>query len=115
MNVLVFITNQLESIDKILAEMMEKKLSGATVVDCQGMLKSINESSVDPPPIFGSLRHFISPQNESTKMLLSVLSDEDVPVVRAIIHKHTGGLDKPNTGVLFEIPIRNVEGVPQKK
>ncbi len=114
MNLLVFITNQVEAIDPILAELLEKNLSGASVVDCAGMLKSLNESSVDAPPIFGSLRHFINPDHEANKMLLIVLNDEDSATVRAVIHRHVHSIDQPNTGILFEVPISNVEGVAKK-
>lgn len=113
-NLLVFITNQVEAIDPILAEMLEKKLSGASVVDCAGMLKSLNESSVDAPPIFGSLRQFLNPDHEANKMLLMVLNKEDTAAARAIIHRHTRSIDQPNTGILFEIPVANVEGVSRR-
>ncbi len=114
MNLLVFITNQVEAIDPILAELLDKKLTGASVVDCAGMLKSLNESSVDAPPIFGSLRQFINPDHETNKMLLMVLNQEDTPTVRSIIHKHVQDIGQPNTGILFEVPVSNVEGVTKK-
>ena len=110
MNLLVFITSKVETIDPILAELLERNLCGASVVDCAGMLKSLNESSVDAPPIFGSLRKFINPDHESNKMLLIVLSEEDTKTVRSIIKKHMNSLNQPNTGILFEVPICNVEG-----
>lgn len=115
MKLLVFITKEIDCINGILTMLLEENISGATLVDCKGMLKAINESSIEPPPIFGSLRHFINPGHESAKMLMIVPRDhERLEKTRSIIHNCCGGLDKPNTGIMFEIPIDNVEGVPKE-
>ena len=111
---MVFITKQTDRIEAILSALLAENISGATVIDCQGMLKSINEASIEPPPIFGSLRHFINPGNESSKMIWIVPRDaERLARVREIIHAEAGSLDLPNSGILFELPIDNVEGVPK--
>ena len=46
MQMLVFITKQTECINPILADLLNRNISGATVIDCEGMLKAINESSI---------------------------------------------------------------------
>ena len=115
MQMLVFITKQTECINPILADLLNRNISGATVIDCEGMLKAINESSIDPPPVFGSLRHFINPAQETVKMLMIIpRDDERLALVKQIIHEHAGRLDRPNTGIMFEIPVTNVEGVSKK-
>lgn len=115
MKLLVFITKEIECINIILTKLLEEDISGATIVDCKGMLKEINESSIEPPPIFGSLRHFINPGNESVKMLMIVPKNEEMlERTRCIIHMCSGRLDKPNTGIMFEVPVDNVEGVPKE-
>lgn len=112
MQLLVFITNKTESITPILSELLDHGISGATVVDCKGMLTALNESSVEPPPIFGSLRRFVNPEHESGKMLFVVVSDERMPIVKGVIKEHTGSLKSPNTGVMFTVPLTSAEGVP---
>lgn len=114
MQLLVFITKQSEIIDPILSDMLENHISGATVIDGKGMLKSLNEADIDPPPIFGSLRQFVNPGAETSTLLMIVLNQEKVTQVRNIIHLHAGSLNKPNTGILFEIPVANVEGILDK-
>ena len=100
MQMLVFITKQTECINPILADLLNRNISGATVIDCEGMLKAINESSIDPPPV---------------KMLMIIpRDDERLALVKQIIHEHAGRLDRPNTGIMFEIPVMNVEGVSKK-
>ena len=114
MQLLLFITKKISCINPILTHLLRENISGATVINCEGMLKAINESSEDPPPIFGSLRHFINPGNESVKILMIIPRDEErLKRAREIIHQHAGSLDKPNTGILFELPVMNVEGIPK--
>ena len=97
-----------------MSELLSKGIHGATSVDCKGMLKSINDSDIEPPPIFGSLRKFINPDYQSGKMIFIVLRDEDIPVVKAAVHKICGDLRLPNTGIFFSVPVMNWEGVSHK-
>ena len=114
MQLFVYITSDPDSMSPILAELLEKQIHGATTVDCKGMLTALNESSVEPPPIFGSLRHFLNPEHQSGKMLFIVLKDEEVPTVKEVIHDVCGSLKEPNTGILFTVPVMNWEGVSHK-
>jgi len=47
-------------------------------------------------------------------MILIVLKDEDVPLVKDIIHSVAGDLRGPNTGIFFTVPVMNWEGVSHK-
>ncbi len=114
MQLFVYISNGVDTINPILSEMMESGISGATTVDCKGMLSVLNESSIEPPPIFGSLRDFLNPEHQSGKLLLVVLKDEDVPKAKEVIHHVCGNLKLPNTGILFTVPVMSWEGVSHK-
>jgi len=114
-HLLVLITNEVDAIPVIMSTMMERQLGGATVVDSQGMLTTLNQASDDPPPIFGSLRRFLNPEHENGKMMFMVLTEDKVAQVKEIIHSVCGNLFRPNTGILFTIPVFSVEGVPNKE
>ena len=114
MQLFVYISNNPEVMPQLLNRLMEEGVRGATTVDCKGMLSAVNEASIEPPPIFGSLRQFLNPQHESGKMLLIVLKDEDIPTVKSIVHEACGNLKMPNTGILFSVPVMNWEGVSHK-
>lgn len=114
MQLFVYVTNRAECMTPILNGLVEQGVSGATTVDCKGMLTALTETSVDAPPIFGSLRQFINPQHESGKMLFVLLKDEDVPKVKQVVHSVSGDLRLPNTGILFTLPVMNWEGVSHK-
>jgi len=114
MQLFVHITSQENSVTPILSKMMEANIHGASIVDCQGMLTALHASSVEPPPIFGSLRQFINPERPTNKMILVLLRDEDVPRMKEIVHSVSGDLKLPNTGILFTVPVMNWEGVSHK-
>jgi hypothetical protein len=115
MQLLIHITNDEESVTPIFSKLMEAGIHGASVMDCQGMLTTLNEcNSVDAPPIFGSLRHFLNPCRQTNKLIMIVLKDEDIPLVKDIIHSVAGDLKEPNTGILFTVPVMGWEGVPHK-
>ncbi len=114
MQLLVHITNHRESITPIMKKLMEEGFHGATSVDCEGMLHSINEDSVDAPAIFGGLREFVNPNREQNKMLLLVCNDESVTKATEIIRSVAGDLDLPNTGIIFTTPITRWEGIKVK-
>lgn len=114
MQLLVHITNHPESVSPILTGFLNAGISGATVIDCKGMLPVLEETSPEPPPIFGSLRAFLNPEHASGKIIIVVLKDEDVPTVKDIIHSVAGNLKTANTGILFTLPIMGWEGVSHK-
>ena len=107
MQLFVYISSNPEVVSPLMSELLSKGIHGATSVDCKGMLKSINDSSVEPPPVFGSLRKFINPDYQSGKMVFIVLKDEEIPVVKAAVHKICGDLRLPNTGIFFSVPVMN--------
>lgn len=110
MQLLIFITTDIDCVNKILAEFFEKKLGGATVVDCEGMLKALGGSDSEPPPMFGSLLLFLHTQHEKGKMLFTVLEDDKTDDAKSIIRKHSGGLECPGAGVMFTLPVSSMEG-----
>jgi nitrogen regulatory protein P-II 1 len=109
MQALFYITNHEDTIHPIMTEMAERGIRGATVIDCEGMLKSLNEDSVDAPAIFGGLRQFANPGRARNKIILVVLKDEEIQDVVNVIHEVCGNLQKPNTGIVFTVPVTRWE------
>ncbi|HOD92854.1 MAG TPA: hypothetical protein PLT91_02035 [Clostridia bacterium] len=111
MQLLVIVLNKTEYLGPLLTCMLERNISGATVLDSTGMIKVISEQSVEPPSIFGSLREFINPSRESSKTVFMVLPDEKIEIAKSIVKEVTGGFEEPNTGLMFTIPLSYVEGL----
>ena len=114
MQLLVMITNQTEKVPGVLSGFMEAGIRGASVIDCEGMLAALDRASIEPPSIFGSLRKFINPENELNKMLVVLLPADVVPKAKDVIHSVIGQFNKPNTGVMFTLPVLDVEGIGGK-
>ncbi len=111
MQLFVLILNKTECLPKLLGEFLSAGIKGATIYDSMGEVQYIGHETVEPPPIFGSLRKFINPDHEQNKTVLVILRDEQVEAARAIVNKVTGGLDKPGTGIIFTVPVSFVDGI----
>lgn len=110
MQLLVLILKQVELVDELIKELAEAGVHGGTILDGTGMANTL--ANMDDLPMFGLLRRVLSDEErELSKVMLFVMKDEQAIEARTIIKKVTGGLAKPNTGIMFSIPITYVEGL----
>ncbi len=110
MQLLIYITKQLEKLPAVLSGFMEEGVKGATVVDSQGALRTILADGEEAPPIFGSLRKFLNPRGEEEKMVFVVLPEEQVETAKNVIRRNVD-LTLPDTGIFFTVPVTDVEGL----
>ncbi len=110
MELMVLILNKTECLEDILSGFLDEGLS-ATVIESTGMLRLLGDADVEPPPIFGALRRFLNPEHESSRTVLAVLREGQRETASRIINTCTGGLGRPNTGILFTLPVGYVEGM----
>ncbi|MBP5288440.1 MAG: hypothetical protein J6Z79_01020 [Clostridia bacterium] len=113
MQLLIYITKQLEKLPAVLSGFMEEGVRGATVVDSQGALQTILADSEEAPPIFGSLRKFLNPGGEEEKMVFVVLPEDKVETAKSVIRR-TVDLSRPDTGIFFTLPVNDVEGLAKE-
>ncbi len=111
MQLLIIILNDISRVPKILSKFMEAGIPGTTVVECHGAMRVLRQSQVEPPPIFGALRHIINEEYGEGRILLTVLSDEQMAAAKGVVHQVLGDLSKPDSGILFAVPITSVEGL----
>lgn len=115
MQLLVLILNDDTTMDKVLAKMLESGLRGGSLLDCEGVLQAMGHTSVEPPPIFGSLRQYLNPERgDPHKMLISAIEDSSIPLVKEIVDEITGGLNKANVGIMMTLPISFIDGFNKK-
>lgn len=107
----IYISCREDTVKPILSKMAERGFRGATMVDCEGMLQSLYADSIEPPPMFSGLRKFLNPDHEPGKMLFSVMREDQVSLARQTVHEICGSLDAPNSGIMFTVPVSDVEGV----
>ena len=113
MQVFVFVLNRTEHLEHLLQEFTDHGLTGATVLDSKGMARILH--SEDEMPVFYGLRAILEPERRSSKTVFMVLEDEKVDVARRIVNQVTGGLDCPDSGIMFALPVTMVEGLVKKK
>ncbi len=109
----VFVLGKVDLLPKLLSRFMEAGIKGTTVLDCQGALQVIGQAGAldDAPPFFGALRKFLNPDQTEGKLLLTVLSEEQLSASRQVIRDVVGDISRPGTGIFFTVPITNVEGL----
>ncbi len=110
MQVVTLVLNKAECLEELLEALLASGIRGGTVLDSTGMMRVIDQSG-DDLPMFGAFRHLFDPERKSSKTILMVLEDDMVDTARRVIKDVTGGLDQPDTGILFAMPALFVEGM----
>ncbi|MBE5947146.1 MAG: hypothetical protein E7259_09480 [Lachnospiraceae bacterium] len=110
MNLLVVILKKEELVTEICKELAEEGVHGGTIIDGMGMASIIEQ--MDDLPIFGMLKSILADddENEVVKVMLFVMNDEEMDKARKSI-REVVGLDEPNTGIMFALPVSFVEGL----
>lgn len=110
-NLLIVILKRSELISEICKNLTEAGVHGGTIVDGTGMASIIEK--MDDLPIFGMLRSILADDDEdedTVKVMMFVMSDDELVRSRKIV-KEVVGLDKPNTGIMFAMPLSFVDGL----
>lgn len=108
MELLVLILNKTECLKDLLSAFMENDIKGATILNSQGMAHNLYE--YNELRFMASLRLLLDPEHKESKTILVVVEKEKIPVVSRIANEVTGGLDKPDTGIIFTVPVNYIEG-----
>ena len=114
MELFVLVLNKVECLEPILEEMLEEGFGGATILDSTGMLRVLDGDDNVDLPMLGLLRHFHNPERARCKTLFSVIPKEKRKPLLKIINRITGGLDQPDTGIVFTLPVDYTEGLEKK-
>ncbi len=114
MQLFVFVLNRTEYLERLLEKFCESGLTGATVLESTGMARILINSD-DDVPMFAGLRALLNPERRQSKTIFMVLKDEHVDTARNIVNKVTGGLDAPDSGIMFALPLTMVEGLSKRK
>lgn len=104
---LVAVINDPEKMDEILSGFLEVGITGATVISSEGMGRILSHDI----PIFAGLQTLISGSRPQNRTILSVLPEQKVPEVIAILQDVMGNLESPATGIVFTLPVDQVVGL----
>lgn len=112
MKLLFYVLNKTEKLDAILTEFAHKNIRGATVLDSAGMARLLSRKHEDYEiPFLGSVRTFMNPEREKSKVIFTVIKEEQLSEAISAIEKVVGDLSLKDNGVAFSIPLDFTKGI----
>lgn len=109
MKAVFYVLNQVDLLGKLLNEISDSNINGGTILESSGMGRELAKDQ--DFPMFGMLRAILNPELKSTKTLVFVLEEDKVEILEKAIERVVGSLEKPNSGILFSLPIDYVKGL----
>ncbi|MFT3950510.1 MAG: hypothetical protein QM689_00765 [Oscillospiraceae bacterium] len=108
MKLMIFILSRTEVLAQFLEGLSTAGIKGATILDSEGLAATV--SRLDGNFFGASLRALFSTA-EGNKTILSLISDDQIELVRKVCYATVGNLSEPNTGILFTVPVDFAEGI----
>ncbi len=96
--------------DMILEGLIELGITGATVLEAQGMAQVL----VKDVPIFAGLSSFFPKGSRDSHVILSVLSTSILGDVVSLVKDVFGEFDSSHAGILFTVPVSEAWGLPKE-
>ena len=109
MKLMVIVLNKIDVLNFLLEDLAAEGIKGATIIHSTGMAKTL--ASLENSFIGGSLRALFETDRDDNRTILTVIHDDQLETARKVVTDVVGDLSKPNTGILFTVPIDFVEGL----
>jgi nitrogen regulatory protein P-II 1 len=104
----IYILNQQEQLDEIMAGFIEIGITGATIIDSVGMGRILTKDV----PIFAGFQSLLSGSRPYNKTIISVVDDDQkVESALNLIEEVCGPFDQPGAGIAFTLPLDQVHGL----
>lgn len=107
MQLLIAVINDPERLDEILSGMLELGVRGATSIASEGMGSRLAKDI----PLFARLQTTGGPARSENRTIFTVVDDDRVDAVMALLQRICGDLGNPATGIAFTIPLDRVVGL----
>jgi len=104
---LVAVINEPEKLDEILSGFLELGVTGATILNSEGMGRLLSHDI----PIFAGLQTLLSGSRPQNRMIFSVVPDPLVDPALELLQEVCGNLASPATGIAFVLPVERVVGL----
>ena len=103
MQLVVCVLNKTSVLDNILKEFSKNGINGATVLESRGMAHILSEN--EELKFMESFARLLNPENSESKTIFVVAPDEQAEKIASVIDACTGGLNNPDTGIVFSVPV----------
>lgn len=110
MTALFIVLNETKYLDDILAGFVEVGVSGATILDSQGMASAVmNGKNGNSISVFGNLKYMFQDAKPYNKTIFTVIESEEL-LKKAIkkVQSVIGVVKRPGIGFMFTVPIGDV-------
>ncbi|HEU0300518.1 MAG TPA: hypothetical protein VFR37_13705 [Longimicrobium sp.] len=107
MQLLIAVINQEEKLEEILSGFLEIGITGATLVNSEGMGRLL----ASEVPIFAGLQALAGRTRPRNQTLFSVMDDDKVEGALALLQEVCGSFDTPATGIAVTVPVTRVLGL----
>jgi nitrogen regulatory protein P-II 1 len=105
---LIAVINREEKVEEILAGFLEVGITGATLINSEGMGRLLSAEM----PIFAGIEALAGRSRPRNQTLLSVMRDDAmVDRALAVIQEVCGDMQEPATGIAFVVPVSRVVGL----
>lgn len=111
MKLMVVILNKMELLDELLEGFAGVHVGGATILQSKGMARELYQSGRENDMFLGSLRAILDPDREENCTILTVVKEEMIEELVAVIERVVGDLTKPDTGIVFTLPVEFIKGI----
>lgn len=113
-HLIVFVLDCMEECPNILDAWEQAGAPGATILESSGVARMKAALRDDLPPL-PSLRDLLSSRETHHRTIFTVVEDDDT-LERVIVATQAtvGDLSKPNTGILFVVPVTRVLGLVKR-
>lgn len=112
MKMLIFVLNKTEMLNAVLAELAQRDICGATVLESMGMAGLLNgQYDAEEIPFLGSVRAFLKPGRVKSNVIFAVLEEERLQEAIDVIESVVGDLSKKNIGAVFSVPVDCWKGI----
>lgn len=109
MKLVVYIMHDKFLLDKFLLKLKQANIKGATILNGTGMARRLIEN--DDMEFIGSLKLLFDNPRIESRVILMALADEQVQLAIDCVHEIAGDMTKPNTGIVFTVPIDYIDGL----
>jgi len=113
MKLFVLILNRTEKLNDLMLAFAKEKICGATILESTGMARKLGgiKRIEEEVPFFATIRKYIDGDDDKkSKTILVVIREDQLDTVVRVTEEVVGDFSKPDTGIMFTIPIDFVKG-----
>lgn len=115
MNVLFVVLNKTEYLEDVLDAFVDIGITGATIMDSQGMGSAMTDVNSTGAPFYGVLKNMFEDSRPYNKTIFAVVKD-DILLEKAVnrVKDIVGDIYEPGVGIMFTVPVGNTYGFSTK-